>query len=142
MNSKYYIYISHSIVSVEFITCKLFKYAMAWFEQCICLCQQLCSWLLIIYPFLSYFCFYLHKVSHYINNLQTETSRSTWFLTFMLNSSCFLWTICSCFQAESIMSKLSDADRIQLQSQLDEVCDKQNHVADTVQEHIQIYYSI
>ena len=49
---------------------------------------------------------YLYKASHYINDCQ----------------------------AEMIMSKLSDADRIQLQSQLDEVCDKQNHVADTVQE--------
>ena len=31
-----------------------------------------------------------------------------------------------------IMPRLADADRIQLQSQMDEVCDKQNHVADTV----------
>ena len=30
------------------------------------------------------------------------------------------------------MEKLTDADRISLQTQMDDVCDKQNHVADTV----------
>ena len=30
------------------------------------------------------------------------------------------------------MEKLTDTDRISLQKQMDDVCDKQNHVADTV----------
>ena len=40
-------------------------------------------------------------------------------------------------KANQIMNKLCDADRIILQSQMDEVCDKQNHVADTVQAKIE-----
>ena len=39
-------------------------------------------------------------------------------------------------KANAMMTKLSDADRISLQSQMDEVCDKQNHVADSVQAKI------
>ena len=34
--------------------------------------------------------------------------------------------------ASKILEKLSDADRISLQTQLDEICDKQNHIADTI----------
>ena len=34
--------------------------------------------------------------------------------------------------ANKFLDKLSDADRIHLQTQLDDVCDKQNHVADTI----------
>ena len=34
--------------------------------------------------------------------------------------------------ASKFLDKLSDADRIFLQTQLDDVCDKQNHVADTI----------
>merc|ERR1719193_855895 len=40
-------------------------------------------------------------------------------------------------KANAIMAKLSDADKISLQSQMDDVCDKQNHVADTVQAKIE-----
>ena len=40
-------------------------------------------------------------------------------------------------KAKEIMSQLCDADRINLQSQMDDVCDKQNHVADTVQAKIE-----
>ena len=35
-------------------------------------------------------------------------------------------------KANEILAKLSDADRICLQTQMDDVCDKQNHVTDTV----------
>ena len=35
-------------------------------------------------------------------------------------------------KANEILPKLSDADRISLQNQMDDVCDKQNHVTDTV----------
>ena len=35
-------------------------------------------------------------------------------------------------KANEILPKLSDADRISLQTQMDDVCDKQNHVTDTV----------
>ena len=34
--------------------------------------------------------------------------------------------------ASKILEKLSDADRITLQTQLDDICDKQNHIADTI----------
>ena len=40
-------------------------------------------------------------------------------------------------KAKEIMNTLCDADRIILQSQMDDVCDKQNHVADTVQAKIE-----
>ena len=35
-------------------------------------------------------------------------------------------------KANIIMERLTDADRISLQTQMDDVCDKQNHIADTV----------
>jgi nesprin-1 len=35
-------------------------------------------------------------------------------------------------KANQVLPKLSDADRISLQTQMDDVCDKQNHVTDTV----------